>query len=126
MEKEKKDFIESKSCEFWIEDDIVITRIKVEEGDIDDARESVEVGNRVLGKLKGKKLVLIYGEKARKISAEARRYLKDASGPAEKLAIVVRNPVQRVIASFFMGINKPSPPTKIFTNIEDAKKWLKS
>ena len=43
----------------------------------------------------------------------------------DKTALIVRNPVTRVIGSFFMGINKPVKPTKMFGNVEDAKKWLK-
>lgn len=32
----------------------------------------------------------------------------------------------RMVANFFMRINKPVTPTKLFTNKKSAKKWLKN
>lgn len=40
-------------------------------------------------------------------------------------AILVSSSVGSMIANFFMKINKPAVPTKLFTEEEPAKKWLK-
>jgi hypothetical protein len=50
---------------------------------------------------------------------EATKYLKAA-------ALVISNPVSRVIGNFYMGINKTVFPFRLFTKTEDAIVWLKS
>lgn len=126
MEKEKKHFIKTKCAELWIEDGIVIMRITVEKIDIDLGHELLEVTNRIEDKLKGKGVLLVDLGEVKNVTAEARRYFKDTASRSKKVAMVIRNLVQRVIASFMTGISKLKIPTKIFTNIENAKKWLKS
>ena len=41
------------------------------------------------------------------------------------LALLVDSPVSRVIANFFLGVNKPSYPTKFFNSENEAITWLK-
>jgi hypothetical protein len=50
---------------------------------------------------------------------EATKYLKAA-------ALIISNPVSRVIGNFYMGINKTVFPFRLFTKTEDAVKWLKT
>lgn len=40
------------------------------------------------------------------------------------VALFVSNPVARVIANIFMGLVKPAKPTKLFTDFDQAMKWL--
>lgn len=42
-----------------------------------------------------------------------------------KAALIVTSPISRIIGNFFLGLNKPLKPTKLFTNREDGLKWLK-
>lgn len=53
------------------------------------------------------------------------------SGPStvphiQAMALVANNPVSRVIGNFFIGINRPSFPVKLFESTTEAKKWLKN
>ena len=41
------------------------------------------------------------------------------------MALLVSSPVSRVIGNFYMGLNKPFYPTKLFTSEESAVDWLK-
>ena len=41
-------------------------------------------------------------------------------------ALVVRSPLTRAIGNFFMGLNKPLFPTRLFTSEAEALTWLKS
>lgn len=43
-----------------------------------------------------------------------------------KAALIVGNPVSRIIGNFFLGLNKPKKPTRIFNSIEDGINWLNS
>ncbi|MCK4751763.1 MAG: hypothetical protein KAT15_32125 [Bacteroidales bacterium] len=41
-------------------------------------------------------------------------------------ALLVGNPVSRIIGKFYLGINKTCMPVKMFTNTEEATDWMKS
>ena len=40
-------------------------------------------------------------------------------------ALIVSNPVNRIIGNFYMGINKTKMPVRMFSGTRDAKNWLK-
>ena len=42
-----------------------------------------------------------------------------------KCALIVTNPISRIIGNFFLGLNKPLKPTRLFTSTDEALKWLK-
>lgn len=44
---------------------------------------------------------------------------------AKAVALLVKTPVSSIIGNFFLGLNKPSFPTKLFTEKEEAIFWLK-
>ncbi|CAN5285095.1 hypothetical protein BH09BAC5_BH09BAC5_00190 [soil metagenome] len=41
-------------------------------------------------------------------------------------AFVIQSLAQKLLANFFIKVNKPIVPAKFFKNVEDAEKWLKS
>ena len=41
-------------------------------------------------------------------------------------ALIIDSSISNIIGNFFMGINKPKTPTRLFTAEEEAVKWLKS
>ena len=55
---------------------------------------------------------------------------RDYSGSNEHLsyvravAILISNSFTRILANFFMGLNKPVFPTQLFTKEEEAISWL--
>jgi hypothetical protein len=61
------------------------------------------------------------------VSKESRNiYSGDEMGNILKAAaLIVGNPVSRIMGNFYMGINKTKMPVRMFTRISDAKKWLK-
>jgi hypothetical protein len=61
------------------------------------------------------------------ISKEARDYFGKDPRHVETytaVALVVNNPLSRVLANFFMGINKPIKPTRLFDDRAKAFEWL--
>jgi uncharacterized protein YlzI (FlbEa/FlbD family) len=42
-----------------------------------------------------------------------------------KCALIVTSPIAKIIGNFFLGANKPIKPTRLFTNKDEAIKWLK-
>ena len=39
-------------------------------------------------------------------------------------ALIITSPFAKLIGSFFLGVNKPLFPTKLFTDPEKAEKWI--
>lgn len=60
----------------------------------------------------------------KEISGEARVYFSDAETCCA-MALLVESPLSKLIANFFIGLNKTPMPTKIFINEITAIKWLK-
>lgn len=63
-----------------------------------------------------------------KMTQDCRRHF---SGPEHaeiftKCALMVTSPISRIIGNFFLGANKPLKPTRLFTNRNEAIKWLKN
>ena len=40
-------------------------------------------------------------------------------------ALIVSNPVSRILGNFYMGISKTKMPVRMFATSKDAKNWLK-
>ena len=59
------------------------------------------------------------------IEVEGRKFVaKDQTKYATASAIVNTSFAQNLIAKFYIKINRPLVPTRIFSNREDAEKWL--
>ena len=60
------------------------------------------------------------------ISKEARDYLATEEGceGITAAAILINSALGSMLGNFWVRISKPLRPTRIFTNEEDAKKWL--
>jgi len=61
------------------------------------------------------------------IEPEVREWAADTSGNLYTFcdAIVIRNLAQKIIADFYLKVNKPQMPTKIFYSVEKALDWIK-
>ena len=91
------------------------------------AKENVDAQERVrdiLGKAKTR--VLIDMAAVSEISKEARDYFANerTASIQRATALLISSPVSRVIGNFFMGLNKPISPTRLFTDPREAIKWL--
>ena len=42
----------------------------------------------------------------------------------EKVAVTIHSLSQRIVANFFIKVNKPQFPVRFFTSAEQAEKWL--
>lgn len=76
---------------------------------------------------KGQKYLLLFiaGDFAL-ASSEARTYAsgKEANQFTIASAFVVKNIAQKLMGSAYITFNKPITPTRIFTKVEEAEKWL--
>lgn len=62
-----------------------------------------------------------------KVSDEARDWLgtKEANELIPAMAILTNNPIQNLLANFYLKFSNPPMPTRLFTNEEKALRWLK-
>lgn len=106
-----------------MEDDGII-RFRVTPGATVDA-VAAEQCVKGAAELAGDKLhlLLIDMRGLNSITQEARHVYND--GPASAVALLIGSPVSRVIGSFFLGLNKPDYPLKLFTSEDKAIEWLK-
>ena len=60
-------------------------------------------------------------------SAEARAELAGPAADAVScaVALVVASPLSRMIGNFYLGFNRPRVPTRLFTDVEEAERWLR-
>ena len=92
---------------------------------LEDARESTRISGEMVNH---QPLPLLCDlTNVVKMSQDCRTHF---SGPEHaktfsKCALIVTNPVSRMIGNFFLGLNRPLKPTRLFTLKEDALKWLK-
>lgn len=71
--------------------------------------------------------VLVVGEDLASFSRETRELLasKEFVGKTIAKAIVIGNLAQRLMANFYLHINKPHIKTKLFTDRKKAMEWLR-
>lgn len=88
------------------------------------AMKVLELGVEVAG---GPKPTLVVMPDMARVDREARAlFASDAySRLCSQTALVVGSPVSRVIGSFFVGLNRPRYPYRIFSDPELAVDWLR-
>ncbi|MDH5542458.1 MAG: STAS/SEC14 domain-containing protein [Nitrospinota bacterium] len=105
-----------------------ISRVNINENAEVDLADAEEIISTIL-KIRGGEIlpVCIDIRKLKSISREARQYFASDDRPrvGNAVALVVESSTTRVIGNFFLGLNKPSYPLKIFQNVNDATGWLK-
>ncbi len=116
--------IENNYVKFWIENEILYCIYKSNyEIDIEGAKQIVKDRLICQNNIKYPAFADFKGVKS--VSKEARDYLaKEGSFLVKACAILVSSPVDKIMINFYSKINKPIIPTKLFTNNEDALKWL--
>jgi hypothetical protein len=72
--------------------------------------------------------ILIDSRGIKSMSREAREHFSTRCRDTKTNAfgIVIKSPLSRVVGNFFLGINKPAVPTRLFDNENDAIEWLKN
>ncbi len=115
---------------FWDSDDKVVW------GELDStpqtlqtAKENIDAQERTRDAL-GKEMtrVLVDMRQTTRITREARTYYagERVASIQRATALLVSSPLSATVANFFMGLNKPLSPTRMFTKADEAIAWLQS
>ena len=111
----------------WMGDD-GIARTKVKPQAEVTIKEATENSIAVNSFYKEKKYpLLIDARNIKSITKEARDHfsIQNRETSITSFAVIIDSPLSRIIGNFFMGLNKPSVPAKLFTNENEAVDWLK-
>ncbi|MCW3085283.1 MAG: hypothetical protein JWP12_2649 [Bacteroidetes bacterium] len=95
-------------------------------GDLDDAKNMMDTF-RKLNNGTRHALIVIYQEN-NMFSKEVREYIAQKEISDEILladALVIKGLALKILGNAYLKINKPTRPTALFTNQEDALKWLR-
>ncbi len=106
--------------------DIIIARFRTgAEVTLDDSRANVALCLQRNAGRRRPLLVDLRGVKSQ--TAEARAYLAGREGVqvSQAVGLLIGSPVSRVLGNFYLGLNKPSVPTRLFTSEEEAQAWLR-
>lgn len=120
MEKTENAFIT-----LWIENSIVYGQYtRGATIDLEAAKRIVADRLALCGGKEYPSLTIVNGIKS--ITKEARDYFSHGDGVKgmTRLAILTESPISNMIGNFWMQINKPTVPTRLFTNQADAITWL--
>jgi len=93
---------------------------------INDAREDFQIYKELCKSIKRPVLVDIRNIRSVKRKARMLYSGREAINYLTAAALLIGNPVSRIIGNFYMGLNKTVFPLRLFTNQKDALKWLKS
>lgn len=120
--------IETRTQKVSLRDDGIIFFLSFpnSEHSLSDAKENVAAA-AALGDGR-KRPCLVDLRQLKSMSREARAYYAgDETAQVEAAAaLLVASLVSKIIGNFFMGINKPVIPTRLFTSEAQAVEWLRS
>lgn len=109
----------------WIDDNGVAKTVvkKMAEIDLEDAIENSIVVNALA---KDKKYPLIVDLRELKtMSKDARKHfaIKDRETNVVAIALLVESSLSKMFANFYLGINRPKVPVKLFNSSYKAEQW---
>lgn len=127
MIRPKQGVTELRAYYTWMGDDgIARTQVKVGSDVIlEDAQENSIAVNTMVGPPKYP--LVIDTRKIKSITKEARDFfsMRGRESRVFAFAILVDSPLSKIIGNFFMGLNKPRVPVKLFTKEDKAIDWCK-
>lgn len=93
---------------------------------LEDAKTEVVAIDKLNGGKRAPTLVHIGGVKS--VSRDARKYYssEESAQTIAAAALLISSELSKILANFFMGINRPIMPVKLFTSKDEAIDWLSS
>lgn len=94
--------------------------------DLNDAKKIVETRIAHFGN--GNYPSILFDDGIKTITKEARDYFNtdEASKGISASAIILKNPLGKILANFIFGLKKPKVPVKFFNDVKEAEKWLEN
>jgi len=115
----------TRTARIWLRDDGIIQSVSLPNAreTLEDAQANVAAEARLSPTQRW--LMLADIRAMQSIDHAARAYYSSIQSSVVALALLVESPVSQVIANFFIGLNKPKVPTRLFISEAEAVAWLK-
>ena len=109
--------------EFDIQEGILFGKYKVSKIDLESAKKATVFRKQIT---EGKKLPSIANiSLVKEVTKETREFFSDEAGDdLSALAVIVSNPVTRMLGNFFLKFHKPKYPFRFFSDDTSAKQWI--
>ncbi len=117
--------VKAKKGTLWVEGEILMMSLS---GEVlpEDIEEIAKIGLDLAKKSKRIKYNIIDISGVRGVPISTRKAaIGNFSGPAKKIAFVCKNPVAKIIGSFFLRMYRIPIPARMFSSAEDAKRWFR-
>lgn len=115
---------ENDYAKFWIEAGVVFFVYK-ENSSIDLSAAKQIVQDRIQFQKQTEYPVYCDIRGMKRADKAARDFLaQEGSSYTKVVAIVVDSPMTKIIGNFYLGLNKPTTPTKMFTDKQEALDYL--
>lgn len=124
----EKEIIFTWGGKIWLGDDGIVRVVSTFPQGKMTLAEAKEVFSAILKVSKGKKRPLFVDIRdIKSADRESREYTasEGVSSVLSAMALLIGSPISKVIGNFFLGLNKPKFPVKIFTSEAEAIRWLK-
>jgi len=117
--------ITTRMVRIWLDDDIIHAELL----HVESTRADVDVALAALAELVGQRPRPLLAD-IRRVRGVDRGGRTHAAGPegaryALALALLVGSPLSRALGNFFLGLNKPLVPCRLFTSEPEALAWLR-
>lgn len=113
---------------YWLDDEGILHGVAADgvEHSAEQAREQVAMQRTMGGGRPRPFLMDIRG--ARALTRDARAFYAgpEAGEIFSATGLVISSPLSRALGNFFLGLNKPHMPTRLFTSEEEALAWLRT
>lgn len=123
---ESAEIFETATSKYWFEEGFLcaITK-KAPAPPFETVKEQIEKFKK---QLDGKKICAVIDiTNASPSSREAREHnTKVLPELFKAIAFITGTPLGRIMATMYLGMKPPPFPTKVFSNEEDAKKWIRT
>lgn len=124
----KKQAVETASARIWVTQDGICRIEHFRDADItlEEAKTLIAAQTGLLGNRKVP--VLIDANAVNSVEPEARKFFsgEEAARVAAACAFLVGSSVSKIIGNFFIRLNKPPYPSRLFTSEAKALDWLKT
>ncbi len=121
-----KETIKTQTATIWLDDNGILHSVYLEGVDVEveHTTENAAVFKQLAKAKKVPILIDIRGVNSVTREARGTASSPEAINIAAATVLLISSPVSRVIGNFFMGLNKPPYPIKLFTSEEKAIAWL--
>ena len=116
---------ENEYVSFELRDGILFGRYKVKKLDFAVVKSATAFRKKVM---QGRDVPAIADISiVKQVDKAARQFLSspEAGENLSALAVIIDNPVTRIMGNFFIKFNQPEYPLRFFANVEEAMQWIR-